>query len=116
MSDAAKFEQQTQKPQEPGFKLFVGNLSWNVDYKKLLEVFAPYGASRAHVVKDRVRDRSRGYGFVSFPSEEQMQSALQATTTKPVEVDGRAMQVKLALDRIAFSPEALAAATAKPAA
>jgi RNA recognition motif-containing protein len=119
VNDAAKFEQQTQRSEGPSYKLFVSNLSWNVTYQKLLEVFKPHGAVRANIVKDRVKDRSRGYGFVTFPTEAAMHAALQATTVTPLEIDGRNVTVKLALER-AFAPEAFVSATgaaeAKPAA
>lgn len=51
-------------------KLYVGNLSWGVDDVALEEVFGSYGASDMTVVSDMNTGRSRGFGFVSVPSQE----------------------------------------------
>ena len=58
-------------------KLFVGNLSWTVDSDTLREVFSEYGTVvDARVVNDRDTGRSRGFGFVTMGSEDEMNEAL----------------------------------------
>jgi nucleolin len=58
-------------------KLFVGNLSWSVDSDTLREVFSEHGTVvDARVVNDRDTGRSRGFGFVTMGSEDEMNEAL----------------------------------------
>ena len=59
-----------------GKKLYVGNLSYNVDGTQLEEWFSKYGTVRsAEVVKDRDTGRSKGFGFVEMADDN---SALEA--------------------------------------
>lgn len=72
------------KPKEPlypetEYKLFVGNLSWSVTSELLTQVFQEHGdVVGARVLYDGETGRSRGYGFVSYNTEAEMESALQA--------------------------------------
>lgn len=48
-------------------KLFVGNLSYNVNDEQLAEMFASFGeVASAAVIIDRQTGRSKGFGFVEF--------------------------------------------------
>ncbi|KAJ7523619.1 hypothetical protein O6H91_18G055900 [Diphasiastrum complanatum] len=59
-------------------KLFVGGLSWGVDENFLRDAFASYGTvTKAEIVTDHETGRSKGYGFVSFTSNEVAEAALQ---------------------------------------
>lgn len=78
------------------FKLFVSNLSWNVDSQSLLDMFKDHRAKKGYVIMDKIRDRSRGYGFVEFESEADQQAALQAMQGR--EMDGRQILVKVAVE------------------
>jgi 2'-5' RNA ligase len=78
------------------FKLFVSNLSWNVDSQSLLDMFKDHRAKKGYVIMDKIRDRSRGYGFVEFESEADQQAALQAMQGR--EMDGRQILVKIAVE------------------
>ncbi|KAL5702466.1 hypothetical protein ACHQM5_027680 [Ranunculus cassubicifolius] len=80
---------------ETEYKLFVGNLSWSVTSESLTEAFQAFGdVVGARVLYDGETGRSRGYGFVSFSTKEQMDGAL--TAMDGTEIDGRAMRVSLA--------------------
>ncbi|HQA99372.1 MAG TPA: RNA-binding protein, partial [Candidatus Dojkabacteria bacterium] len=62
-----------------GKKLFVGNLSWNVRDEELKEAFAPFGTvEEAVVIMDRMKNRSKGFGFVTMSTEEEAQKAMEA--------------------------------------
>ncbi|MCA9728104.1 MAG: RNA-binding protein [Candidatus Eisenbacteria bacterium] len=62
-----------------GTKLYVGNLSYNVNNSELEELFASFGAVRsAQVVMDRDTGRSKGFGFVEFNTEEEAEAAISA--------------------------------------
>lgn len=60
-------------------KLYVGNLSWGMDDLGLEELFAEFGAvSDAKVVTDRDTGRSRGFGFVTMSSPQEVKDAISA--------------------------------------
>ncbi|KAM3326899.1 28 kDa ribonucleoprotein, chloroplastic [Capsicum chacoense] len=88
------------KPKEPLYpetdhKLFVGNLAWSVTSDSLAQAFREYGTVvGARVLYDGETGRSRGYGFVSFETREEMENALN--NLNGVELDGRALRVSLA--------------------
>ncbi|TMW89766.1 hypothetical protein EJD97_016689 [Solanum chilense] len=88
------------KPKEPLYpetehKLFVGNLAWSVSSESLAQAFQEYGTVvGARVLYDGETGRSRGYGFVSFETREEMENALN--NLNGVELDGRALRVSLA--------------------
>ena len=75
-----------------GKKLFVGNLSWDVRDEQLKEVFSAVGTvEEAVVIRDRMKNRSKGFGFVTMSTEEEAQAALEQINGK--EVDGRPINV-----------------------
>jgi len=79
-------------------KLFVGGLSWGTDDRQLQEAFSSFGTvTEARVITDRESGRSRGFGFVSFDSEESATSAQSGMDGK--ELDGRAIRVSYANER-----------------
>ena len=69
-------------------KLFVGNLPWSVDDRKLKELFSSYGdVEEAVVIKDKFSKRSKGFGFVTFSEDEAADKAVEEMNNKSV--DGR---------------------------
>ena len=59
-------------------KMYVGNLSYDVDADTLTAWFSAYGTvESAHIVTDRETNRSRGYGFVEMSSDEEAQAAIK---------------------------------------
>ncbi|VDM85684.1 unnamed protein product [Strongylus vulgaris] len=59
------------------FHVFVGDLSPEVDNKALKEAFAIHGeVSEAKVIRDSQTQKSKGYGFVSYPSKENAEKAI----------------------------------------
>ncbi len=76
-------------------KLFVGNLSWGVTDESLKAIFAEIGeVVEAKVIVDRMKNRSKGFGFVTMATEELAQAAIDQLNGK--EVDGRAINVSVA--------------------
>ncbi|PKA54491.1 31 kDa ribonucleoprotein, chloroplastic [Apostasia shenzhenica] len=64
---------------EPSFRIYVGNLSWQVDDARLEQVFSEHGqVVRAQVVYDRETGRSRGFGFVTMASKNELDDAIAA--------------------------------------
>ena len=63
--------------------IFVGNLAWGVDDVALQEAFEAHGeVERAKVIHDRETGRSRGFGFVEMPNQEEAEAALEAMEGK----------------------------------
>ncbi|KAI8596086.1 hypothetical protein EDD21DRAFT_389368 [Dissophora ornata] len=76
-------------------KLFVGSLSWNTTDESLRQAFEEFGnVIDSTVVKDRETGRSRGFGFVSFGSDTEAESAIAAMNDQ--ELDGRRIKVNRA--------------------
>jgi hypothetical protein len=81
-----------------GKKLYVGNLSFNVDSSGLQRMFEPYGTVQsAQVVMDRDSGRSKGFGFVEMGSEQEAQAAIEALAGR--QVGGRSLTVNEAKPR-----------------
>ena len=60
-------------------KIFVGNFSFSLSEDELRSLFAPFGTvDSATVVTDRATGRSRGFGFVEMPNNEEAEKARQA--------------------------------------
>lgn len=81
-----------------GSKLYVGNLSYDVDNTELEQLFGAHGAvSSAEIIMDRTTGRSKGFGFVQMGSDEQAQAAISALNGH--EHNGRALTVNEAKPR-----------------
>ncbi len=81
-----------------GSKLFVGGLSWNTTDDSLKTAFEAFGAVReARVILDRDTGRSRGFGFVTFESDDHAREAMNQMNGATV--DGRTIRVNEAEDR-----------------
>lgn len=83
---------------EPSFRIYVGNLPWQVDDARLEQVFSEHGkVVDARVVYDRDTQRSRGFGFVTMSSETELNDAIAALDGQSL--DGRAIRVNVAEER-----------------
>ena len=62
-----------------GKKLYVGNLSYDVDSSALGQLLAPHGTvESSQVITDRDTGQSKGFGFVEMSSDSEAQSAIAA--------------------------------------
>ena len=81
-----------------GKKLFVGGLSWNTNDDALRQAFERFGTvDDAKVIQDRETGRSRGFGFVTFSSDDGARQAISGMDGK--ELDGRTIKVNEAEDK-----------------
>ena len=81
-----------------GRKLYVGNLSYEVDSSALEQLFTPHGAVQsAQIINDRDTGRSKGFGFVEMGSDDEAQAAIAALNGQ--DNDGRALTVNEAKPR-----------------
>jgi RNA recognition motif-containing protein len=61
-----------------GKKLYVGNLTYNVNESDLEALFARFGTVQsAQIIVDRDTNRSKGFGFVEMGSDTEAQAAIQ---------------------------------------
>lgn len=78
--------------------IYAGNLSWNLHDEDLREAFEEYGTvDSATILTDRDTGRSRGFGFVEMPNDEEAKAAIAALNGK--ELGGRAITVNEARPR-----------------
>jgi RNA recognition motif-containing protein len=81
-----------------GKKLYVGNLTYNVNDTDLEALFAPFGTVQsAQIIVDRDTNRSKGFGFVEMETDAQAQAAIQGLNSR--EHDGRNLTVNEAKPR-----------------
>lgn len=79
-------------------KLYVGNLSYDVDEEKLRRLFADFGTVESvNIITDRDTGRSKGFGFVELGTDEESKAAIAALDGK--ELDGRTLKVNEARER-----------------
>jgi len=62
-----------------GNRVYVGNLSWGVDDMALESLFSEQGkVVEARVIYDRDSGRSKGFGFVTYDSSQEVQNAIKS--------------------------------------
>ncbi len=73
--------------------IFVAKLNFKTGHDELEKAFAQFGeVTSAKIITDRDSGRSKGYGFVEMPNEEEGNSAIAALNE--TELDGRTIIVK----------------------
>lgn len=76
-----------------GFQVFVGNLAWGVSWQKLKDVATEHDLQPLKANVQIGRDgRSRGWGTLSFATEEEIQTAIDALNG--IELEGRTIEVR----------------------
>jgi cold-inducible RNA-binding protein len=81
-----------------GKKLYVGNLSYDIDNAQLEQLFGEHGTvESANVIMDRDSGRSKGFGFVEMSSDEEAKAASAALDGQ--DSGGRALKVNEAKPR-----------------
>src|SRR5579875_3838086 len=81
-----------------GKKLYVGNLSYQVDSSELEQLFGAHGqVVSAQIINDRDTGRSKGFGFVEMSSDQEADAAIAALNGQ--QHNGRALTVNEARPR-----------------
>src|SRR5450755_2086149 len=62
--------------------IFVANLSFEATKEDLVNLFLPFGSVTNAVIMERKKGKSRGYGFVDMPNEEEKNAAISALQGK----------------------------------
>lgn len=80
-------------------KLYVGNLSHDVDNSALQQLFTTYGTvCSAEIIADRMTRQSKGFGFVQMGTDAEAQAAITALDGK--DFQGRSLTVNVAKPRV----------------
>jgi RNA recognition motif-containing protein len=78
--------------------IYVSNIPYSATDEALRDAFAAFGAVQsARIIKDRMTGRSRGFGFVEMPNDEEAQKALEGVNG--TEMDGRRINAREARPR-----------------
>lgn len=93
---AAEFDQASSGRDEtnfsPDLKIFVGNLPFSVESADLAELFEQAGSvEMVEVIYDKISGRSRGFGFVTMSSTDEVKAAVEQFNG--YEIDGRQLRV-----------------------
>src|ERR687890_725748 len=79
-------------------KLYVGNLSYDVDSSELEQMFGAHGqVVSAQIINDRDTGRSKGFGFVEMADDAEADAAITALNGQ--QHNGRALTVNEARPR-----------------
>lgn len=78
--------------------LFIGSLPYDLEEEELRELFEEYGqVSSVKIITDRATGKSKGFGFVEMPNDQQAAKAMDELDG--AEIDGRTIAVKKAEDK-----------------
>eukprot|EP00457_Paulinella_chromatophora_P009819 gb/GEZN01009895.1/.p1 GENE.gb/GEZN01009895.1/~~gb/GEZN01009895.1/.p1 ORF type:complete len:322 (-),score=30.12 gb/GEZN01009895.1/:219-1184(-) len=84
-------------PAPKNSKIFVGGLSWDTTDLSFTQFFSKYGEIKDSVVMKDREGGSRGFGFITFSLPESAGRVLKDKAS--LELDGRKIEVKLAVPR-----------------
>ncbi len=78
--------------------IFVAKLNYDTQVNDLQSAFEEYGeVSSCNIISDKFTGRSKGFGFVEMPNDEEAENAIRGLNE--TEMDGRTIVVKQAEDR-----------------
>ncbi len=78
--------------------IYVGNLPYSVTEQDLRELFESHGeVSSANVIIDKFTKRSKGFGFIEMPSQDEAMEAIDKINDQ--EFQGRNLKVNEAKPR-----------------
>ncbi|GJQ59227.1 MAG: RNA-binding protein [Candidatus Scalindua sp. AMX11] len=75
--------------------IYVGNLPYSVTEADLREAFSGFGEiSNASLISDKFSGKSKGFGFIEMPNDEEANAAIQALNES--DLQGRNIKVNQA--------------------
>ena len=60
------------------YNIFVGNLSFKASREDVMKLFASFGTVSHVMIMQKKKNKSRGFGFVAMPNEEEKNKAMTA--------------------------------------
>jgi RNA recognition motif-containing protein len=83
--------------------IYVANLSYEATEEELREIFEEFGeVASVNIIKDKYTGKSRGFGFIEMPVEENSKKAIDELQGK--DFNGRALNVNEARPRKERAP------------
>ncbi|KAJ2362639.1 hypothetical protein H4S01_004684 [Coemansia sp. RSA 2610] len=76
---------------------YVGNLPFATTDEELSSLFAGFSISSARIVTSKKTNRSKGYGFVTFSSNDDQSKAISKYSDAPLVVSERPLTIKAAM-------------------
>jgi RNA recognition motif-containing protein len=78
--------------------IYLGNLPYNINEDEIMELFEEYGnVSTVKLITDKFTGKSKGFGFVEMPSDDDAKKAIEELNGK--EVKGRNITVNQAREK-----------------
>ncbi len=78
--------------------LFVGGISWDTKEDDLKKHFEKFGeVATVKIITDKFSGRSKGFGFVEMPNEEEAKKAIEGLNN--TQIDGKTVGVNVAEER-----------------
>jgi len=78
--------------------IYVGNMSFDVTEADLRQAFEGFGqVESVRIIQDRYTGRSKGFGFIDMPTEDEAQSAIKGLNE--TDLKGRSINVNEARPR-----------------
>ena len=88
--------QQLPLPDKPPFTAHIGNLSWDTTEADIEQHFAACSVVNVRLVRDKIEDRSKGFGYVEYGTLEGLMKALDLSGSQ---MSGRNVRVSVAEPR-----------------
>ena len=80
--------------------IYVGNLAYSTTDEGLRLLFAEYGTvTSARVCTDRMTGRSRGFGFVEMPNQQEAQAAVEQARKEYERAKENTLQAEVAKEK-----------------
>lgn len=78
--------------------IFVGGIPWSQSEDMMREHFEKFGTvSSVRIITDKRSGKSKGYGFVDMPNDEEAKKAIEALNG--AEIDGRKIGVTASVEK-----------------
>lgn len=78
--------------------IYVSNINYRTTNESFEELFAQFGEiTSARIINDRETGRSRGFGFVEMPNDEEAEKAIEEVNG--MEFEGKVLNVSVARER-----------------
>lgn len=79
-------------------RIYIGNMSFGTNEETLSSIFSKYGkVLSSEVIKDKVTNQSKGFGFVEMESEEDAKKAIAGLNG--INLEGRKLRVNFAEEK-----------------